>query len=47
MNDGLFLICGDDDYLVEAAARERIEGLVPAQTGARDRIVDGRAETGR
>ncbi len=47
MNDGLFLICGDDDYLVEAAARERIEGLVPAADRALGtEIVDGRAETG-
>lgn len=47
MNGGLFLICGDDDYLVETAAREKIGGLLPAS----DRefgleTVDGRAETG-
>lgn len=47
MKGGLFLICGDDDYLVDSAAREKIDGLVPAS----DRefaveTVDGRAETG-
>lgn len=47
MNGGLFLICGDDDYLVETAAREKIDSLLPAS----DRefgveIVDGCIETG-
>jgi len=47
MNGKLYLICGDDEFLVESAARERIEQLVPAS----DRefgveVVDGRKDTG-
>jgi DNA polymerase III delta subunit len=47
MNGKLYLICGDDDYLVDAAARERLGQLVPAA----DRefgieVVDGRKDTG-
>ncbi len=47
MNGKLYLICGDDDYLVDAAARERLSQLVPAA----DRefgieVVDGRKDTG-
>lgn len=47
MNGKLYLICGDDDYLVDSAARERINQLVPAS----DReygveTVDGRKDTG-
>lgn len=30
MKGKLFFICGDDDYLVDAAARERVNQLVPA-----------------
>jgi len=43
----LFLICGDDDYLVNSAARERVDQLVPA--AERDYgvdIIDGRKDTG-
>ena len=47
MEGKLFLICGDDDYLVDSAARERIAQFVPA--AERDfgvDIVDGRKDTG-
>jgi len=47
MNGGLCLICGDDDYLVDSAARERIDRLVPAADRAFGvETVDGRVETG-
>ena len=47
MNGGLCLICGDDDYLVDSAARERIDRLVPAADRAFGvEKVDGRVETG-
>jgi len=47
MKGKLFLICGDDDYLVNAAARERVNQIVPA--AERDfgvDIIDGRVATG-
>ena len=47
MKGNLILICGDDDYLVDSAARERINQLVPAD--AREygvETVDGRKDTG-
>lgn len=47
MNGALCLICGDDDFLVESAARERIDRLVPAADRALGvEVVDGRVETG-
>lgn len=47
MNGKLYLICGDDDYLVDAAARARIEQLVPAADRAFGvEVVDGRKDTG-
>jgi len=47
MNGKLFLICGDDDYLVNSAARERVNQIVPAaeQNYGVD-VVDGRKDTG-
>jgi len=47
MNGKLVLVCGDDDYLVNSAARERVNQLVPA--AERDYgvdIIDGRKSTG-
>jgi DNA polymerase III delta subunit len=47
MNGKLFLICGDDDYLVDLAARERVNQLVPA--AERDfgvDIIEGKKDTG-
>lgn len=47
MKGKVFLICGDDDYLVDSAARERINQIVPAadrEYGVE--VVDGRRETG-
>ena len=47
MNGKLFFICGDDDYLVDSAARERVNQLVPA--AERDLgvdIVEARKDTG-
>ena len=47
MNGKLYLICGDDDYLVDSAARERLGQLVPAadrEFGVE--VVDGRKDTG-
>jgi len=47
MNGRLYLICGDDDYLVDSAARERIDKLVPAADRALGvETIDGRVETG-
>ena len=47
MKGKLFLICGDDDYLVDAAARERIAQLVPeADRDFGVDVVDGRKDTG-
>jgi len=47
MNGGLCLICGDDDYLVDSAARERIDRIVPVADRAFGvETVDGRVETG-
>jgi DNA polymerase III delta subunit len=47
MNGKLFLICGDDDYLVDAAARERIAQLVPAEEREHGvDIIEGRKDTG-
>ena len=47
MNGGLYLICGDDDYLVDSAARERIDRLVPeADRAFGVETVDGIVETG-
>ncbi len=46
MEGKLYLICGDDDYLVDTAARERINQLVPAadrEFGVE--IVDGQRDT--
>ena len=46
MNGKLCFICGDDDYLVDSAARERINQLVPASDRALGvEIVDGRRDT--
>jgi DNA polymerase III delta subunit len=47
MKGKLFFICGDDDYLVDSAARERIGQLVPpADREYGVEVVDGRRETG-
>jgi len=47
MKGKLFLICGDDDYLVDAAARERIAQLVPADEREHGvEIIEGRKDTG-
>jgi len=47
MNGKLFLICGDDDYLVNSAARERVNQLVPAAEQAFGvDVIDGRKTTG-
>lgn len=47
MQGKLFFICGDDDYLVDSAARERIGQLVPpADREYGVEVVDGRRETG-
>ncbi|HOE61714.1 MAG TPA: hypothetical protein P5125_09400 [Kiritimatiellia bacterium] len=47
MNGFLCLICGDDDYLVEAAARERIARFLPEADRALGlEIIDGRRDTG-
>ena len=46
MNGKLCLICGDDDYLVDSAARERINQLVPESDRAFGvETVDGRKDT--
>ena len=46
MNGKMCLICGDDDYLVDSAARERINLLVPESDRAFGvEIVDGRKDT--
>ena len=47
MKGKLFFICGDDDYLVDSAARERISQLVPpADREYGVEVIDGRRETG-
>ena len=47
MNGKLYLICGDDDYLVDAAARARLDQLVPAADRALGvERIDGRKDTG-
>lgn len=47
MKGKLFFICGDDDYLVDSAARERINQIVPeADREYGVEVVDGRRETG-
>ncbi|MDD2459643.1 MAG: hypothetical protein WC328_01780 [Kiritimatiellia bacterium] len=47
MEGKLCLICGDDDYLVDAAARERISQLVPEPDRAFGvETVDGHRDTG-
>ncbi len=47
MNGKLCLICGDDDFLVDSAARERINQLVPeADRAFGVEVVDGRKDTG-
>jgi len=47
MNGKLCLLCGDDDYLVDSAARERINSLVPESERAFGvEVVDGRRDTG-
>lgn len=45
MSGKLFLICGDDDYLVNAAAQERVKAIVPEseRTFGLD-IIDGRCD---
>jgi len=47
MSGQLFLICGDDDYLVQAAAQERLNAIVPEadRTFGLD-IVAGRCDNG-
>ncbi len=46
MNGKLCLICGDDDYLVDSAARERVNQLVPEPDRALGiEIIDGRKDT--
>jgi len=46
MEGKLYLICGDDDYLVDTAARERINQLVPeADREFGVEIVDGQRDT--
>ena len=46
MHGKLYLICGDDDYLVDAAARERINQLVPESDRAFGvERIDGRKDT--
>jgi hypothetical protein len=47
MSGQLFLICGDDDYLVQAAAQERLNAIVPEadRTFGLD-IVPGRCDNG-
>ncbi len=43
----LVLICGDDEFLVEGAARERVNQLVPeAERAFGIEVVDGRCDTG-
>lgn len=47
MNGTVCLICGTDDYLVDSAARERINLLVPPSERAFGvEIIDGRKDTG-
>jgi len=47
MNGMLCLICGDDDYLVDSTARERVNKLVPESDRALGvEIIDGRKDTG-
>lgn len=47
MNGTLCLICGDDDYLVDSAARERVNQLVPESERAFGvEVIDGRKDTG-
>ena len=47
MNGKLCLICGDDEYLVDSAARERINLLVPeADRAFGVEVIDGRKDTG-
>ncbi len=46
MNGKLCLICGEDDYLVDSAARERVNQLVPESDRAFGvEIIDGRRDT--
>jgi DNA polymerase-3 subunit delta len=47
MSGNLFLICGDDDYLVQAAAQERLNAIVPVadRTFGLD-IINGRCDNG-
>lgn len=47
MSGQIFLFCGDDDYLVQAAAQERINALVPEadRTFGID-IINGRCDNG-
>ena len=46
MNGKLCLICGDDDYLVDSTARERVNQLVPESDRALGiEIIDGRKDT--
>ena len=47
MNGTVCLICGTDDYLVDSAARERINQLVPeSERTFGVEIIDGRKDTG-
>jgi DNA polymerase-3 subunit delta len=47
MKGKLCLICGDDEYLVDSAARERVSQLVPeAERAFGVEVVDGRKDTG-
>jgi DNA polymerase III delta subunit len=47
MTGKLFLICGDDDYLVDAAARERVNLLIPeAERAFGVDVIDGQVDTG-
>ena len=47
MEGKLYLICGDDDYLVDSAARERLNQLVPESDRAFGiETVDGHKESG-
>lgn len=47
MNGLLILICGDDDYLVDSAARERVNQLVPeAERTLGVEIIEARCDNG-
>jgi DNA polymerase III subunit delta len=47
MSGKLFLICGDDDYLVNAAAQERVHAIIPESERTFGlEIIDGRCDNG-